>query len=137
MIGRQAHFARLYQPNVGYSFRNIHAVQHFQNTARTPPAMLCTIVPIAHYRTSPIPTFLIKIVLVHLIRHDHHPEQKHRPNDIKRKRGLPILTDPLRLQPRQRGLPVRQTLTRPVEIAVAVYGAGGAVKLDGCLDEPG
>ena len=81
--------------------------------------------------------FSIEIVLINLIRHDHHPQQKHRPDDIKRKRGLPVLADPLRLQPRERRLPVRQARARLVEVAVAVDGAGGAVELDGGFDEAG
>lgn len=81
--------------------------------------------------------FSIEIILIDLIRHDHHPKQKHRPDDIKRKRRLPILTDALRLQPGQRRLPVRQPRARPVEVAVAVDGARGAVELDAGFDEAG
>lgn len=83
------------------------------------------------------PSLSLEIILVDLIRHHHHPQQKHRPNDIKCERRLPILTYPLRLQPRQRRLPVRQARNRPVEIAVAVYGARGPVELDGGFDQAG
>ena len=79
----------------------------------------------------------IKIILIDLIRHNHHPQQKHRPHNIKRKHGLPVLTYPPRLHPRQRRLPVCEPEVRLVQIAVAVDGACGAVELDGGLDEAG
>lgn len=79
----------------------------------------------------------IEIILINLPRHDHHPQQKHRPHNVERKRRLPILTDALRLQPRQRRLPVRYAGARLVEVAVAVYGARGAVELDAGFDEAG
>ena len=112
--------APIFQPNsIRYAF-----VEHF----------------ISHFPPSRIPhsqPFSIKIVLINLIRHNHHPQQKHRPDNIKRKRSLPILTDPLRLQPRQRRFPIRQPRTRLVQIAIAVYGPGGPVELDGRFDEAG
>ena len=106
-----------------------------QNPARTPYANVC----IAHIAHIFLPTspFSLKIVLIDLIRHHHHPQQEHRPHDVERKRRLPVLTDPLRLQPRQRRLPVRQARARPVEVAVAVDGALGPVELDGRLDQAG
>ena len=86
--------------------------------------------------TFPIP-ISVKIILIDLISHDHHPQQEHGPDDIKRKRRLPILTDALRLQPGQRRLPVRQPRARPVQVAVAVDGARGAVELDAGFNEAG
>lgn len=103
--------------------------------SRTPHAMYA-----CSYRSYLLPLFpflSLEIILVDLICHHHHPQQKHRPNNIECKRRLPILTYPLRLQPRQRRLPVRQARTRPVEIAVAVYGARGPVELDGGFDQAG
>ena len=138
--GRRS-FCNLYQRKVKYPCRlYTQQCSSSKNSNQTPYAMLCTTIHISHLPHLDFPIFSpisIKIVLIDLIRHDHHPEQKHRPDDIKRKRGLPILTDPLRLQPRQRRLPVRQARTRLVEVAVAVDGAGGAVELDGGFDEAG
>ena len=87
----------------------------------------------------PIPPLFrsIKIILINLVRHHHHPQQEDRPDDIKRKRGLPVIADALRLQPRERRLPVGQARARAVEVAVAVDGARGSVELDGGLDEAG
>jgi hypothetical protein len=42
------------------------------------------------------------LIRINLTRHDHHPHQEHRPNNPKRKLGLPVLTYILLLQPRQR-----------------------------------
>lgn len=98
---------------------------------------LAHIAHIAHIHISISDVPSIKIILINLPRHHHHPQQKDRPDDVKRKHRLPILADALRLQPRQRRLPVRQALARPVEVAVAVDGARGPVELDGGFDEPG
>ena len=82
---------------------------------------------------------LLKIIPINLIRHNHHPQQKNTPNNIKRKHRFPIITYPLRLQIRQRRLPLPACISCAggVDIAVAVYGSGGAVELDGCFDEAG
>lgn len=107
---------------------------------KTPHAMYALFAHTAHKTPishSPPPPLSLKIILTDLIRHNHHPEQKHRPNNIKRKHSLPVLTNPLRLQPRQRRLPVCEARAGPVEVAVAVYGARGAVELDGGFDEAG
>ena len=87
---------------------------------------------------TPFPVSL-KIIPINLIAHNHHPQQKHTPNNIKRKHRFPITTDALRLQIRQRRLPlpVRVPGAGGIDVAVGVYGAGGAVKLDGCFDEAG
>ena len=99
--------------------------------------MLCTLARKHRlYQSHGIP-LSIKIVLIDLPRHDHHPQQKHRPDNIKRKRRFPVLADAPRRHPRQRRFPVREAVARPVEVAVAVYGAGGAVELDGGFDEAG
>lgn len=79
----------------------------------------------------------IKIVLIDLIRHDHHPEQKHRPDDIEREHRLPVLADALRLQPGERRLAVGEAAAGPVEVAVVIHGTGGPVELDGGFDEAG
>lgn len=105
--------------------------------SRTPYAIPLTYVRLHKSRISWAHFFSIEIILVNLIRHHHHPQQKHRPDDVKRKHSFPIVTYPLRLQRRQCRLPVRQSPARPVEVAVAVDGARGAVELDGGFDEAG
>lgn len=79
----------------------------------------------------------IEIILIDLPRHHHHPQQKHRPDDVERKRRLPVITYALGLLVRQGRLAVRQARARAVEVAVAIDGALGAVELDGGLDEAG
>ena len=91
--------------------------------------------------SSPPPLFFssFKIIPINLITHHHHPQQKHTPNNIKGKDRFPITTNPLRLQIRQRRLPlpVRVPGAGGVDVAVGIYGTGGAVELDGCFDEAG
>lgn len=77
----------------------------------------------------------LEIIPIHLPRHHHHPQQEDRPHDQKRKRRLPVHTQPVRLQPRQRRL--ARPRGWPVGIAVAVHGPLGAVELDRGLDEAG
>ncbi len=99
--------------------------------------MLCTLARKHRLYQSPKLPFSIEIILIDLPRHHHHPQQKHRPDNIKRKRRFPVLADAPRRHPRQGRFPVREAVARPVEVAVAVYGAGGAVELDGGFDEAG
>ena len=86
-----------------------------------------------------LPLTSFKIISINLITHHHHPQQKHTPHNIKRKHGFPITTDPLRLQIRQRRLPLPARIARAgcVDVAVGIYGTGGAVELDGGFDEAG
>jgi len=81
----------------------------------------------------------IKIIPINLPTQYHHPQQKHTPHDPKTKRRLPIITDPQRLQPGQGSLALalRVAGALAVEVAVAAYGARGAVELDGGFDEAG
>lgn len=77
----------------------------------------------------------IVLVPVDLIRHHHHPEQKHRAHDLERERGLPRLADAVGLQPGQG----RFALARagPDQVAVAADALLGAVEQDRRLDQAG
>lgn len=119
----------------------IHPKRHRAglNPTGTPPhaKYICRWPPPAQHFLPLLINQSIKIVLVDLIRHDHHPEQKHRPDDVERKHRLPVLADALRLQPGERRLPVGDAAAGPVEVAVRVDGTRGAVELDGGFDEAG
>ena len=108
---------------------------------------LPNIQPKHHRHAAPLPfriakkgketTILFEIIPVNLITHHHHPQQKHAPDNIKRKRRLPIIAQPLRLQPRQRRLPVHQPAAVPVEVAVEIHTTRRAVELDTGFYKPG
>lgn len=93
--------------------------------------MLCSLLS---NRSTP-PSF--KIIIVNLIGHHHHPQQKHAPDQIHGERGLPIITNPLRRHIRERGLPVLQAAGGAVHVAVHVDAALGPVELDRGLDQAG
>ena len=95
-VRRRAKFTKVYQSRVICSFKALRNMP-LPDPAGTPP---CHVRLLASLAYSAQHSLSFKIVLINLIRHDHHPQQKHRPDDIKRKRSLPVLTYPLRLQPR-------------------------------------
>ena len=88
------------------------------------------------FHIPPFPPKSLKIIPINLITHNHHPKQKHTPHNIKAKHRFPIITNPLRLQPRQRRppLPTHIPTARGIDVAVGVHGTGGPVELDGCFD---
>ena len=105
--------------------------------ARLYPRLFSSVIPITRPRHLKFQS--IKNILLHLPRHDHHPDQKHRPHDPKTKHRLPIIANPQRLQVRERGLPLALLVPgrRSVDVAVGVDGARGPVELDGGLDQAG
>lgn len=62
------------------------------------------------------------LILIHLITHNHHPEQKHYANKLKCPRRLPALTNIVLLQPRQRleTLSLRLSVLH-IQIAVPIH----------------
>lgn len=70
-----------------------------------------------------------------MIRHNHHPKQKHRSYNLKSKRRPPLLTNAIILQPSQRflALPGR----RADHGAKGADGIQGPVEKDGSLDKAG
>jgi hypothetical protein len=59
------------------------------------------------------------LIRINLTRHNHHPHQKHRANNPKRKLGLPILAYIPLLQPRQR-IAIRPLIRTVEHIRVAL-----------------
>lgn len=79
--------------------------------------------------------YLIILVPVDLIGHDHHPEQEHGADNLKRKGGLPRLADAVGLQPGQRGLALARAGAD--QVAVAADALLGSVQQDRRLDQAG
>lgn len=77
----------------------------------------------------------IPFILSNPPRQNHHPQQKHRANDLHRKRRSPILTQTVILQPDQSGF--AGAYTGNVAVAVGVNAASGPVQHDGKLDQAG
>jgi hypothetical protein len=89
---------------------------------------------------STLPTrknFSLILIRINLTRHDHHPHQKHRPNNPKRKLGLPVLAYILLLQPRQR-IRIRALVPAVEHVRVAlVVDVRAREKLDRGPDDAG
>lgn len=81
------------------------------------------------------PPNLTSIILIpiNLIRHNHHPEQKHGAHDLEREGGFPRLADTVGLEPGQGILALAGAGAD--EVAVAADAVPGAVQLDRGLDE--